>query len=302
MLAKSSPSDAGEIGHDACGATRTQARPAAAIDTGKRQAGSAMRLSHAAQSGRHHNADRGLDLYETPVAASEALLRVEQLPHGLWEPATGRNAITNVLRRAGHHVIASDIADYGSTSVNFYADFLTMPVMPSGCEAIVTNPPFQLIGKFARHALDLAPKVYLLARLAFLESKGRTDILECRGLARVLVFKERLEMMHRAGWSGPRASSAMCFAWFCWNRDHTGLATLQRISRKRASAAPNIHPCGRFAQRPNKEQTDIAAARHPEEMAALAVKHPQQMDGEVLQNFSEWQASSSAEIQKQRIE
>jgi len=41
-------------------------------------------LSHAAQSGRHSNADRGVDLYETPIVAVEALLRVEALPHWLW--------------------------------------------------------------------------------------------------------------------------------------------------------------------------------------------------------------------------
>ena len=29
-------------------------------------------------------------------------------------------------------------------------------------------------------------------------------------------------MMHRAGWSGPVARSAMAFAWFVWDRDHHG--------------------------------------------------------------------------------
>ena len=41
---------------------------------------------------------RGMDLYQTPVVAVEALLRVEALPHRLWEPAAGRGAIVNVLR------------------------------------------------------------------------------------------------------------------------------------------------------------------------------------------------------------
>ena len=44
---------------------------------------------------------RGDDLYETPAVAVDALLRVEQLPHWLWEPAAGRGAIVNVLRAAG---------------------------------------------------------------------------------------------------------------------------------------------------------------------------------------------------------
>src|SRR5262245_47430653 len=49
-------------------------------------------------------------------------------------------------------------------------------------------------------------------------------------LARVHVFRSRLPMMHRAGWSGPRASSAIAFAWFVWDRDHAGPAELHRIS------------------------------------------------------------------------
>jgi hypothetical protein len=37
-------------------------------------------------------------------------------------------------------------------------------------------------------------------------------------------------MMHRVGWQGPRASSAIPFAWFVFDRDHRGPTVLQRIS------------------------------------------------------------------------
>jgi hypothetical protein len=186
-------------------------------------------LSHAAQSGTHSHADRGLDLYSTPPCAVEALLCVEQLPHGLWEPAAGHNAITDVLRAAGHEVITSDIFDYGFP-LDFVTDFLTVTEAPAGTEAIITNPPYRIATEFARHPLDLAPKVYLLCRLAFLESEKRRNILEHRGLARVLVFRNRLPMMHRHNWAGARASSAIPFGWFVWDRDHVGPTTIERIS------------------------------------------------------------------------
>jgi hypothetical protein len=51
-------------------------------------------LDHSCQVQRHPHAERGLDLYETPAVAVEALLRVERLPHRIWEPACGRGAIT----------------------------------------------------------------------------------------------------------------------------------------------------------------------------------------------------------------
>jgi hypothetical protein len=186
------------------------------------------RLDHACQTGRHSHAERGLDLYETPESAVEALLHAETLPLTVWEPACGRGAIVRVLRARGHTVVTSDITDYGFP-LDFVADFLTTVLPPKGCGAIVTNPPYQIATKFARHALDLAPRVYLLLRLAFLETVGRTDILERRGLARVHVFRRRLPMMHRDGWSGKRASSAIPFAWFCWKRDHRGPTVVDRI-------------------------------------------------------------------------
>lgn len=187
-------------------------------------------LSHATQSGRHPLSERGADLYETPACAVEALLHVEAPPHRIWEPAAGRGAIAEVLRAHGHFVIASDLHDWDCPASEFGVDFLRTTKAPTGCTAIVTNPPGALADEFARHALDLVPEVYLLLRLAFLESAGRTDILEERGLRKVHVFRNRLPMMHRDGWTGRRASSAICFAWFGWNRDHAGPTVVDRIS------------------------------------------------------------------------
>jgi hypothetical protein len=186
-------------------------------------------LDHSTQSGSHTLKERGLDLYETPSCATEALRRVEQLPHRIWGPASGKNAITDVLRGHGHEVIASDIVDYGFP-LDFVADFLTVTTAPAGTELILSNPPFQIIEPFVAHALDLCPRVIMLARLAFLESERRTKILEHRGLQRVHIFRNRLPMMHRDGWTGPRASNAVAFGWFVWSRDHAGPTVIDRIS------------------------------------------------------------------------
>jgi hypothetical protein len=178
---------------------------------------------------------RGDDLYETPVVAVEALLRAEALPHRIWEPACGRGAIVNPLRAAGHDVVATDLVDYGLpiTPPGYYGvDFLMERRAPEGTEAIVTNPPFKLAGEFVEHALELCPQVVMLLRLAFLESVRRTPILDTGHLARVHLFKNRLPMMHRAGRGTQVAktnSSAMAFAWFVWDRSHSGPTTLNRI-------------------------------------------------------------------------
>ena len=185
-------------------------------------------------TGRAPLADRKDDLYETPLAASEALLREENLPGTIWEPACGPGAIVRVLRAAGHRVIASDLVEYGCPDATSRVDFLMeTPGSPlAAVDAIVTNPPFKLAGRFVAHALTLCPRVYALLRLAFLESEGRTAILDSGQLARVLVFKNRLPRMHRAGYDGPQSSSSIAFAWFVWDRDHSGPTELRRVSWK----------------------------------------------------------------------
>jgi hypothetical protein len=99
-----------------------------------------------------------------------------------------------------------------------------------GVRCIVSNPPYKLADEFVRHALELVPRVCMLLRLAFLESESRRDVLDDGRMARVLVFRNRLPMMHHAGWTGPRASSATAFAWFVWDAEHQGDAGVRRIS------------------------------------------------------------------------
>ena len=126
-------------------------------------------------------------------------------------------------------VVASDLLDYGG--LDFVQDFFKTVLPPSGCRTITTNPRHTGTPPTSRAMRSTwCQTSNLLLRLAFLESVGRTDILEQRGLRVVHVFRNRLPMMHRDGWSGPRASSSVAFAWFCWRRDHCGPAIINRIS------------------------------------------------------------------------
>jgi predicted nucleic acid-binding Zn ribbon protein len=179
-------------------------------------------------------AERGNDLYETPPEAVLALLAAEDLPAVVWEPACGPGAIARVLRASGRHVVATDLVDYRSPDQDAAGvDFLMERGAPAGCGCIVTNPPFKLAGEFAEHALRLAPRACLLLRLAFLESERRTAVLESGQLARVLVFRERLPMMHRADHKGRRIKNgAMAFAWFVWDRAHRGPPVVARLSAR----------------------------------------------------------------------
>lgn len=174
--------------------------------------------------------DRKDDLYETPPVAVHALLKAETLPHSIWEPACGPGSIVRELRASGHTVLATDLVDYGCENSESGIDFLFERTPRLGVEGIVTNPPYKLAGEFVAKSLELSPYVAMLLRLAFIESERRRPILDNGHLARVHVFRNRLPMMHRHGWEENKNSNAMAFAWFVWDRHHSGPTHLNRIS------------------------------------------------------------------------
>jgi len=179
--------------------------------------------------------DRGNDLYETPAVAVHALLANDNVPMSVWEPACGPGAIARVLRGAGRRVLATDLVDYASPDQDHFGwDFLLERQLPPGIDAIITNPPFKNGNEFVVRALEVCPRVYMLLRLAFIESARRSAILDGGHLSRVLVFSNRLPMMHRAGQGitavDKQTSSSMAFAWFIWDRAHKGPTELKRIS------------------------------------------------------------------------
>jgi hypothetical protein len=97
---------------------------------------------------------------------------------------------------------------------------------------IVTNPPFKLAGAFAAHALDLgAGKVALLLRLAWLAGvrDARAALLDQRGLARVRVSARRAVMLRNGVDAGGGGGGMIDFAWFIWERGHTGPVELSRF-------------------------------------------------------------------------
>lgn len=176
--------------------------------------------------------DRKDDLYETPPEAVQALLRCEELPHLIWEPAAGRKAIASELEDAGHDVICTDLVDYGTPGVHTGVDFLMEYEPWLGVECIVTNPPYKNADAFVRKGLQLCPKVIMLLRWAYAEGAGRSDIIDGH-LSRIWLGRERLPTMHREGWDGPKVTnSAMPFAWFVFEREPEtpGRISLQRMS------------------------------------------------------------------------
>jgi hypothetical protein len=160
------------------------------------------------------------DFYRTPRASTEALLNVETFDERVWEPACGDGAISTVLWARGHDVISTDLNDYkfGTCGVNFLTEYdLVAPT-------IITNPPFLLADQFIQHALHLgAHKAAFLLRLAFLEGMRRhTTLFAPTPPARVWVHSRRQTLWIGDDPDARGTGGAIAFAWFVWDRTHTG--------------------------------------------------------------------------------
>lgn len=167
--------------------------------------------------------DRGNQCYETHPAVTRALLRYERFEGGIYEPACGPGLLVQELRAHGHRVVASDLHHYEGNGAPGGVDFLQVQRLPEGCQDVVMNPPYSLAAQFVAHALDLgALQVAALLRHNFAEGGERVpereNVLDVRSPRIVHVFKKRLPMMHRRGWTGKKAANQMVHAWWIWDQ------------------------------------------------------------------------------------
>jgi hypothetical protein len=169
------------------------------------------------RNGGYEDGLDGLDPYFTCPEAIASLIALEgdRLPQRLWEPAAGDGAIVAPLRATGRFVVASDIHDYGLDGCAVQ-DYLTA-IPPPGIEGIVANPPYRQALQFALKALSEVPYVALLVRSNFtVEGIKRMAFRTSHPPTRIWCSARRLPMMHRYGWTGPRAPSNTPYCWLVW--------------------------------------------------------------------------------------
>jgi hypothetical protein len=187
---------------------------------------------------------RGADLFDTPPIALDPLFEHEPLLAGvriICEPAAGRGNLVKAMRARGITVHASDLSDRGCPDAKVL-DFFAMTERPPGCDVLVTNPPYSRAMDFIEHAIDVLGfrLVVLLLQVDFVCTDDRYERLHTRGiLRRIHVPAERLQNMHDAAHlaaGGKKASQPLKHAWYIFDRDHRGSATINPVSLKRPSA------------------------------------------------------------------
>jgi len=145
---------------------------------------------------------RDLDFYPTPPAVTIALMDFLKLqPCVIWEPASGTGSMSNVIKNYGHIVIETDILT-GNDFFNTYNE----------CNAIITNPPFNLSEKFIVKSLQTADIVCMLLKCQYWHAAKRINTFKKSLPSYILPLTWRPDFMN-----GERGGSpTMEVLWTVW--------------------------------------------------------------------------------------
>ncbi len=157
---------------------------------------------------------KGIDPYETPEWATEALMEREKFNGTIWEPACGKGKMSKILEKY-NKVFSSDLYDHK------YGERIDFLQSKKKVNNIITNPPYSTAENFVFQALRLAKcKVALLLRIKFLASRRRyKEIYLKTPIKRVLIF------CRRVGFENPlthKKSTMIVYCWVIWDKQYKG--------------------------------------------------------------------------------
>ena len=158
---------------------------------------------------------RASDFYPTPPLVTQALMEFLEIKTcKIWEPACGDGAMSRILEEFGHEVISTDLREDSGYGQGGH-DFLT--TKPIKCDAIITNPPFNLSEQFIRRALSYAPIVAMVLKSQYWHAQGRTKLFEEYPPAYVLALNWRPDFMNGSRGGSP----TMECLWTVWMKGET---------------------------------------------------------------------------------
>ena len=182
----------------------------------------------------HNDKEREVnDNYATSPIAIDKLLAVEKPTKFIWECACGEGHLSERLKEFGYEVYSSDLIDRGYYGTNV-KDFFDVNVLDDDYD-ILTNPPYKYAKEFVLHALDLLSegrKAFMFLKLTFLEGKARfKELFNIAPPKSIYVFSERILCAKNGKFKEMQESggSAVCYAWFVWEKGFKGETTLKWI-------------------------------------------------------------------------
>lgn len=181
--------------------------------------------------------------YCEPFWCSERLFEEEKFEGLVWDPCCGFGRIPDSARKAGHTAIGSDIVDRGYRDFGGVKDFLNEA--STHAPNIVCNPPFNIAGRFASHALSLSgvEKVCMIFPTARLNA---AHWIQGTPLARVWLMTPRPSMPpgYTITAGNKPQGGKMDFCWLVWTRNRIGAPDLRWLKRDFTKSEFSDRPFG----------------------------------------------------------
>lgn len=164
------------------------------------------------------------DYYATDPKSVEAILGIESFSDTIWEPACGEGHISKTLIEHGKSVLSTDLIyrGYGTGGI----DFLDSNDTWNG--DIITNPPYKYAQEFIEKSIESIEKspvsdlkIAVLLKLTFLEGQKRKLFFKKHPPKIVYVFSQRQKCALNGDFKD-MGSSAVCYAWFIWQKGFNG--------------------------------------------------------------------------------
>src|SRR5262245_44208828 len=174
------------------------------------------------------------DRYVEPRWCSARLFAVEHFDGAVFDPCAGTGQILATAAAAGLDAAGADISP--CTGGVMQIDFFTDPAMVAN---IVSNPPYDAMGRFTLHALDrIENKLALLLPVARLNAAG--SWLTSTPLRRVWLLSPRPSIPpHSYLLAGHKPEGGRVdFAWWVWQRGYRGRPQLRWLSREGSALEP----------------------------------------------------------------
>lgn len=178
------------------------------------------------------------DFYPTPPDVTTALLKfLEEYSHlqpwmTILEPACGTGKMVEAMNARGYSVDYFDLYLTGFRGGFDSRDFLQLT--DTGCDWIITNPPFLAAEAFIRHALDLKKPCAFLLKSQFWHAKKRLQLFRDSPPSYVLPLTWRPDFLN----GSKSGSPTMEVAWSVWLPYQQGYTLYHPLERPQ-----EVPPC-----------------------------------------------------------
>jgi len=169
--------------------------------------------------------------YATEPKAVRLLFELEEFSNNIWECAAGELHLSKEMERLGKTVRSSDIIVRCDGVEQL--DFLDITNNQTWSGDIITNPPYIYANEFITKGLSLlseyvmgGAKLALFLPIRYLEGKERKHIFRHFPPKIIYVSSSRLKCAMNGNFEQMKGS-AICYAWFIWEKSYMGTTQLK---------------------------------------------------------------------------